>query len=301
MAGLANVAQPDLARARPWGLLIDNAAKLNSDRWLGGVGFNSSCTPAGERVAVEFCDYNQGYFPDEPVGEFVEFSAFVVLFDQTCSTLGSTYGWLRDNTMNRAAVEASSQFADQLINPVGGNPSLEDGTDLGTTGDQFLAMAAIEGWLAQTLKGAQGVIHVPPSAFSQLGGDLIFDGTSYMTTTGHVVVPDAGYEQGSSPYNVGRIYGSGNVAVGYDTPRPLGNESESIDFRRNIETARAVMEGIVVFDPCTVAYADYSLSAGGGGGPIPRLSVTASVSDQTADATITDSDGTKSTTIDWGD
>jgi hypothetical protein len=261
MVDLAGVAQPDLPRARPWGLLIDSAAKLNSDRWLGGIGFNSTCADPAERFPIEFCDYGETHFPDTPVGDLVDFTAFAVFFDQTCSALGVEYGWLADQTMNRAAVEASAQFAAELANSVtDNNPSFVDAAVINIPSpDPIVAFAALEGWLARRLQGAQGMIHVPPSVFFTLAGQMNLNGSTWLSPSGHIVVADAGYETGDPTFNAGMMYGSGMVAIGYDSPRPLGGEGESVDIRRNQVTARAVMEGIVAFDPCTVATVHYEL------------------------------------------
>jgi hypothetical protein len=120
------------------------------------------------------------------------------------------------------------------------------------------ALAAVEDALAVRLQGGVGMIHITPGMLTILnsGGGLNFDGTSYRTATGHVVVADAGYTNAapsSGAVVAGRswIYGSGQVMA------KLGEvmvESQ-FDRRINMETHRVQQYALVMFEPCAVVAA----------------------------------------------
>ena len=301
MANVGGVFIPAAPRPRPWGLLIDLADKVPNDRWLGGLAFNSTaCGGVGTRTGIEFCDYDSDTnFPDEPVGDVVEFHPVNVFFQQECSVLGSTSSWLADLVQNRAAVEASSQIAAELLDPVSGNPSFNDGTDLsGGAVDSQSALAVVEGWLASTLHGGQGLVHAPPSAFVAVSSHCIFQDRTWFTPSGHEVVIDSGYEEGD-PMS-GRIYGTGPVGVAYTPAQPMGASWENFDYSRNIDSARAVVQAIALFDPCAVGYADFDLSLNSGSA-LPAARVFAQGSGTTASASIHGADRSQPTNVDWGD
>lgn len=275
-------------RKRPVGLLLDTAddLALEGDKWRRGVEFAAYGCDGLSRGSLAFCASTE-YDPDSGAvsDTLAYFGAFGIYADQTCSTLDVDMEYLQGRLDARWMTYVSEQVAAEL--EVGGNapavvPDGEGGFDPTPTlqnsaqvipADGYVAvgeaLAAIEFYLASSLHGGAGLVHIAPFLLGAAHEFIERDPATgnWMTHTGHTVVSDAGYSSatpaGETPSASTRwIYGSGPVAFQLGAPRPPGANVEGFNSSHNEFTARTVAEALVIFDPCSVYAAEFELVAG---------------------------------------
>jgi hypothetical protein len=123
------------------------------------------------------------------------------------------------------------------------NPALADATPLAGAGTGYApALAILEQYMAESLQGRLGFVHVTPGDLVMLtAAQVVYrDGMGWRTPGGHVVVSSPGYEFTGTLHATGEVYaetaGAGTL--------------NAVD--RNVNTRYVTAEelGIVVFDPC---------------------------------------------------
>jgi hypothetical protein len=270
---------------RPVGLLTQTAQRIPNDQLsvagVNRIGAGVSFVPWGcdplTGVAAELCDDQ-----DRPVGSLPEWltqPSFTVVDGLSCSTLWGVDDMLDERVLSRLRTRVSSVFGRELIDgALSGGISLASQAVVlsATAGSVQQQLYHLEGFLADTLRGEQGMIHVPPEILHLLvntAGFMITDGV-VLTPTGHIVVADAGYStfigdispngQSAGPGEFW-IYASGPVLWAATDPTLVaGRDHTTIDTTRNARERLGELLGLVLFDPCSVAAVKVDLSPAGG-------------------------------------
>lgn len=250
-------------------------AGLEANRWLAGVKFQPrDCRPLGIGAATWFCvgDDNQ------PAGAdcvpFIEQQAFDINDALRDVTMGLTGAEMADLLERRHAEMLSWAFAATLtgqnaefeaVTPAISFVDTAHATDGGFTGVPILkALAFLENDLAETLHGAQGIIHMAPGLLAQAfaGGGLILDGDDVRTITGNLVVGDAGYygagppsgQSASTPGTNDWVYASGPIEYESTGLNFIGDSPNDYTRIATNKIERLTQSfGIFLFDPCAVS------------------------------------------------
>lgn len=150
----------------------------------------------------------------------------------------------------------------------GGDGVTSTGVFLGEATDPRGALAALEQHLADTLKGDLGLIHVTPRGLTYLvtNGSVRFNGTEFVSPTGHTVVADAGYNNDVMTFNASGtlvhadasetwMYATSDVFYRLDTSRVIGglDDSSTLDLTHNLRTVYVDRQAILVFNTCATA------------------------------------------------
>lgn len=133
---------------------------------------------------------------------------------------------------------------------------------LGTASDAKGALGALEQYLADTMKGALGLIHVTPRGLVALvtNGSVSWNGAEYISPGGHTVIADAGYRDSIMNPEVRPsadetwMFSSGDVFYKMDPEaRLVGDGAGIVDISHDTIVQLAERQAILVFDPCPVA------------------------------------------------
>lgn len=264
-------------RMRPRGLLLpaintfDGAREGNANGWLDGVAFLPRLCSPTNIVALDPCANNFIELPAvsncQPWVTQYPFNMVDTLSGKATSFTGSDLGQLLEQ---REEEMRSWAFAKALIGPIitanthtlstdAHNPSTPFGAAISLT----RAIAVLERDLANSLHGAQGYIHVPPSILHQIhaAGWLDLDGDVWRLPSGTIVVSDAGYEGAPPPTGGGAtatqfeawLYASGPIEYQYFSWGLVGdNPNQYTNIRTNALERFMQSMGILIFDPCPV-------------------------------------------------
>lgn len=197
-----------IPRPPRFGIVAATQAIDDGVRWQEGFKFApEACGNSGVR-SVDCNGATDEMIPDENPA-VVEGDPFQIWAADKCST----FGWQARDYQGRARrqLETTRSFqianelwrgdlarTDNLVNLALTDPS----SDIVTNGpaSELSAMACLEAGLATCNKGRQGMIHITPQYLTHLvtNGTVRLDGSTYTSPSGHIVVPDAGYD-GSGP------------------------------------------------------------------------------------------------------
>lgn len=264
------VIAPPTPTLRPWGLLVQEAYRIDVDglRWREGITFHPLGPDGFGRAEVEFCIPDSGTYTDDPftVGEAPTFKAFHIVGTEECSALDVDRDYLEGRLNTRAMVLTSEQIAAELLSGTE-SPSLSDTAAAVTNLSTAEVVPTLDAAAATLLHGAQGLIHLSPALFATIVGDHAEKiGDSWFSPSGHRFVFDAGYaemDNGDSGDPGGVAYLTGPVGIHIGEPR-FGTASavEYLNRTRNEITARHEAEAIFAFDPETVAAVGYDYDSG---------------------------------------
>lgn len=281
----------DLAGPRPrtQGTLLSKARRIPAEA-LSQAGVNR--LPAG----IEWLPWGDGGVTAEEVGCAVVYDkqarelpglvyqpSFLIWDALTCSNLSGMLDELWDRIDHNLDVQMSYAFASQLEDAAQGGIGLIGADNyVGTTdyrpevvttaaSSVQLAIALLEDFLAEKLRGGLGVIHLTPGLYSIAVAFGLVDSMLSTTPTGHAVVGDAGHSgqdtpTGGSAPGTGEAWAYATGDVWYAVaaqPRMLEAESgEGYQFiRRNTDRPLGEAYGLLAFDPnilgaALVSYAD---------------------------------------------
>lgn len=188
-------------------------------------------------------------------GDASRFDSFAIQQGSECTTLPG----LDQGTQARDRLESTSEWAlgQQLqlgvVNPT--NPNLGDADVLGTVAgaDFVAAVSCLEQAAADTGFGTVWTLHAPVRAAAYLKRlHMLDDGLS---PSGAPWIISPGYTP-QGPTTI-RLWATGPVWVGADTARVL----EAVERRTNTDTAYAIRQGLVAFDPCMNIAIDVTVPA----------------------------------------
>lgn len=259
---------------RSHGLLLTSAFRLPDSVFVAG-GVNRM--PFGVKFIPWGCEGLQ-VFPSDcdpiektlnPLPDFVTQPAFSVVDGLFCTTLSGVENDIDTRLISRLRTRISYVFAQELVygTQSGGQNLAASATALTITPTNLLeALNLIEMSLASSMQGEVGMVHMTPRALTLLnveGAIEEMDG-KWFTTTGHIVVADAGYDSNLDPAGRGAasgaewMYGSGPVYYGISDPELIGeNDHTTFNRSKNRRERLAEATGIVIFDPCPVVAAEY--------------------------------------------
>lgn len=265
---------PRTVRTRGELLFAMSDAGLPEGRWLAGVKFQPrDCRPLGLGVSTWYCVGDDTQSAGADCVAFIEQQAFDINDALRDVTMGLTGDELRDLLEQRHNEMLSWAFAATLT---GQNAQFEAATptisfvdsahapDAGYTGVPITkAIAILENDLAETLHGAQGIIHMAPGLLHQAfaGGGLIVNGADIETITGTKVVGDAGYygagpptgQAVNTPGTNDWVYASGPIEFQATPLKMIGDNPNDYTLIRTNKVERMAQSwGIFLFDPCTV-------------------------------------------------
>lgn len=303
--GLEKVIQFPGPQRRPYGLLLDVATQLTdaqlSQDGINRVGAGVTFVPWGcdplRRGNVD-CDtdwllskadeqgeetsepYEDGK-PAEPYPDTDSQRPFKIVDSLKCNAFSMIPEEMDDRLRVRMRELVSASFAAELITGAasGGN-SLSAAAQVvnapfSAFPDLLGPAAALERFLADTLNGAWGIIHMPVEliAAAKYADWIYHDGEYLRTCTGHYVVADAGYDGASGPpeENGGAgpgeywVYATGPVYYHLTDTMLLGdNPNQTFDIEFNLRRRIAEAVGLVTFDACSVGATLVSLAGFGG-------------------------------------
>lgn len=282
-AAFVSLAPAPVPGPRPWATALTTYVSAvgaafdtgpnGAQRWLGGIKFFPfGCQVLTGDTVEDFCDTIEPWepnllLPEDDDDSCVVFEPFVIntiienapltgLSDAELDTYAGLYSALARSLILAREVQTGSLTAD--------NPSLvgEADTVTGVDTTAIGALAAVEDALGTKLSGGVGMIHMTPGMLTILnsGGGLQFDGTSYRTATGHLVVADAGYvnaapSTGAVAAGDAWIYGSGPVFAKLGPVTTFGATGERFDRVHNKVTLRIEQYALAYFEPCSVVAA----------------------------------------------
>lgn len=188
-------------------------------------------------------------------GEAARFDSFAIQQGSECATLPG----LDQSVQAQGRLESTSEWALGQQLQLGvvnvSNPNLGDADVLGTIADaDFVhAVSCLEQAAADAGFGAEWFLHAPVRAAAYLKRlKMLDDGLS---PSGAPWVISPGYQpQGATTV---RLWATGPVWVGTDEPRNL----QALNRRTNTDTAYAVRQGLVAFDPCINIAMDVTVPA----------------------------------------
>jgi len=302
--GLEKVIQTQGPVARPYGLLLDVANQLTgaqmSENGVNRIGAGVTYVPWGcepLRRGNVSCDADwllqqvesesSGTVEDEvdgkpalPYPDVEVQRPFKIVDSLMCNALSMLPEEMDDRVRARMRELVSAMFAEELVaGTASGGMSLSDAATVVTP--EFTAFpemvgvsSAVERFLADSLHGATGVVHLPVElvAAAKYANWVYHDGSSLKTCTGHNVVADAGYTgkvvpDGESAAGAGEfyIYATGPIWYHLTDTMLLGdNPNETFDIEFNLRRRIAEAVGLVAFDPCSVGAVKVSFENGGG-------------------------------------
>lgn len=267
--GMEVVIQAPKPVKRPWGLLLDMAPELEvpNEHWRAGVKTTSYGIVGLNRAADEYCITETPENLDaNPAGANQwAFSSFTIFASESCSALDIDQAWLSGRLDDRIAVMASEQIAAELEHGGAGveHPMSVDATVIQPAGVPINdALGQLEAWLALTLHGGVGMIHMTPQILAnlQIRGSLTMVDGQWRTPTGHYIVADAGYE-GTAPNAISHdpvagnqfAYATGMVHVKIGEFSDLQDRSgDNFERTRNIFTGREVATAVFFYEVETV-------------------------------------------------
>lgn len=221
--------------------LLAVARSLDDPSWVRGVQVNSSTCLTG--LPFPYCND-----PDSQTDKDTQRPSTVETFEPTgitvsvdCSTLGGDPQKFAEQGLD---VVREYELGLELATGVTtANPSLADATALPGGGTGYApALALLEQYMAQSLMGRLGFIHVTPADFVMLvSDDLVrLDGNTWRSPGGHVVVASPGYDFDGVLHATGEVFAE------------VGGRATLNSVDRNVNTRFVTAEelGIVVFDPC---------------------------------------------------
>lgn len=283
---------PRLAK-RQWGLLLDatdpimvparakvvaegaepQREPIPAEQLARGVTFTPLGVEALERLDSEFCDDTADGSLVDP-GDRPKFEAFSVRSQEACSALDVDLAWLNGRIAKRWEPAISDAVAAELA--MGGNtvqtPTLSGSATFDSAASVEIGylIPSLEERLADMLRGAAGMIHLPPLAFAvatQKDWVDLHDGI-WWTRSGHAVISDSGYlgmypEGEGVTATTGWGFASGWVSAAVAPPRQREQSAvEYLDRTRNIITGRSIAEAVYAFDPSTVAAVEFETASG---------------------------------------
>lgn len=303
--GLEKVIQTQGPVARPYGLLLDVANQLTgtqmSENGVNRVGAGVTYVPWGcepLRRGNVACDADwllqqvedsesQEIVEDEVAGKpalsypDVEVQRpFKIVDSLMCNALSMLPDEMDDRVRSRMRELVSAMFAQELVaGTASGGMSLADSAavfveEFTTFPDLVGVGGAVERFLADTLHGAKGVVHLPVDllAAAKYADWVYHDGTGLKTCSGHDVVADAGHTgkvapEGEDPVGPGEfyIYATGPIWYHLTDTMLLGdNPNETFDIEVNLRRRIAEAVGLVAFDPCSVGAIKVSFGSNAG-------------------------------------
>lgn len=274
-AGIA--AEPiDLPSPRPRtrGRLLDVARDLDVARWAG-----VEWLPwPGADVQTDAVDCDVVYAKDARVLPDLEDQPAFLLWDALkCSTAGirlSTLArFLGENLADDGFLSATLGAELESADGSGGNSLANTATVVSATAQKLgTAIALLEDFLASTLHGGLGVIHLTPGLFA-VGAGMYYEleGEIWRTATGHAVIGDAGHTGEEPPTGQAApgtdqrwIYASGDIWYATSAVKGVVTATEpdagAVYVLQNDNRPLAERYGILVFDPNLVGavLVDYS-------------------------------------------
>lgn len=261
---------------RPNSLLLDVARPIPKEtlsyngieRWaIGGVTWTTWGCP-DLNVQRTDCD---DLLTIADVDDFADIEValpFEIYLAIRCSTLSSDPEQMDARLAQWINVQSSAAFARELLTGTnsGGLAFDSEADILSNTADSVVVgLARGEDWLATTLDGGLGFVHMSPAMLllANAARAVMFNGSNWHTPSGHTVIADAGYAASVTPSGGGAtaattgqrwIYFSGPVFYAATETERIGRRNqESRDIARNIDIFRAHRYGLVAFDPCAVA------------------------------------------------
>lgn len=259
----------------PTDIIGDNVSQSSRGvRWINGITWNPLPSRPFLTHSTDICVQADFTDPNYQCVAAVTQKAFIV-YD---AIIGSAIEWepgdLNDILEERVPYMMSASFATELITGAasGSGFSLSSkahspsGNGFGSPATPIWnAIAVLESELALTMFGGQGTIHMPPSFLGEAvtrAGVRFIDG-QYQTTTGHLVIADAGYTAAAAPTGQAAagvaqdwIYASGPVRYaiadddeGFDD---MANISTFMDFTKNRYRRWESTYGILQFSPAFV-------------------------------------------------
>lgn len=260
-------------RTRAMLLFAMEKAGLEANRWFAGVKYQPrDCRPLTLGSSAWYCDdpgLDTLAAGADCVPFFIQY-AFSIDDAMRDVTMGRTGDELRDELQARYNEMVSWAFAATLTGQNAGFTGItlpsqahapDPGYGAGTA--MIKALAILENELADTLRGAVGLIHMSPGALlvANAGGALEVEGTEVRTPSGHKVVADAGYFKAAAPTGqsdaaVGTsewIYASGPIEYEVQPFTVLGEgPNDYTDPFHNKLERQSQEQGIFLFDPCAV-------------------------------------------------
>lgn len=268
-----------VAGAKPepssFGLLNSKTLVTGSERWSGGIAFDSLACNVSTKI-TDICNTSNSVSSTEPGDNTNAFRPYSIQAEYECST----YGFKANDYVAKAVLgleicqnkAAEAEFwsgtlaqmddtldADGLPNPNRylANPDAEDVTPTpGTAVKPAFGLALLEDALASCGCGAKGTIHAPRGVATTFATSLREEGDTLSTKLGTYVIAGVGYPgtgpDGNMPTGTKRwMYATGPVTarVGDITVTP-DNISEATNTRNNTVTVTASREAAVTWDGC---------------------------------------------------
>lgn len=262
---------------RPYGLLLDVARPIpkemlserSIERWqIGGVTFSTWGCSQEINVQRVDCDDLLTITDVDDFGDIETSLPFEMYLAIQCSTLSSDPEEMDRRLDGVMSVKTSAAMARELLTGTnsGGIAFDSEADILSNTSESVLsALVRVEDWLATTLDGGLGFVHMSPAVLVLATGSTAayFDGDNWRTPSGHIIVADAGYATSVTPSGGGAtaasssqrwIYASGPVFYATTEVERIGRRNqESTDMTRNVHIFRSHRYGLLAFDPCAVA------------------------------------------------
>lgn len=263
---------------RTRGLLLDAAnlipdgsflAARGADRWPAeGVTWNPSMFVLPDADEAQ-CDSIYDKQPDDILPPVTQ-PAFLLWRSLQCSRLSGALDLLTERINYSLDDLASASFAAELETGAAsgglglvGSAQNEPTVVSGTAVVLPVAFAALENYLADTLHGAVGFIHLTTDLLLLAAslGLVEWDGSVFRSRTGHVVVGDSGHSGAGTPAGDGVatagegeawIYATSTVWYAETSIQDSGSfgvDPGGFDFSTNVDKPVAERYGLVLFDP----------------------------------------------------
>lgn len=260
------------------GLVTARTIQNAPDGWENGLTFHPERCPVGGR----FDPCGDATLSIDASGRTVEFDAFAVWAGEKCSTFG-----FREDRRARATrmlesvkyFEIEEEFwtgelsdAASFSNDHLADPTSDDVTGTGGALSPTNALACLEEYLAQTLKGQRGMIHATHQLVTLWAGLQLVrrEGNLVLTALDTIVVPGAGYPgTGPQDQEIGGAqfaYATDEVSLLLGSVTVTGENGEEHDRETNTIEIRAWQPVGIVWPKCAhgVVRVDVPLCAVGG-------------------------------------
>lgn len=264
---------------------VNNGDQTVAARWINGVTWQPEPCRGLFTADVDACA-EIDFIQIAPICEAAITQTPFAVYD---ALKGSALEYTADDLLaiieGRVTLKTSAAFASELLSGAASGdralrksahaPSIAFGA---AATPIYNAIAVLEADLASTMRGARGMIHMPPGMLQEAVRiselELNADG-QYETPLGNLVVADAGYLNAPQPTGGGGastagndwIYASGPVEYQWSSPIAIdaGNIGSTITSFTSRETAALSVftsrdditrfveaVGILIFDPCPV-------------------------------------------------